>query len=313
MHIRQITATIKKIAFTTIMTMLENILQSLGFEFLIGGISLVEYKTIPAHNIWRQLPFWIIGYIQTDTPDSFFVEIPPDGKLTLNDKMLLSIPPNRIHQFTTTVDHRNISTWFHGKYSFDFGLDISDFVDIPLIVMPPVSTKIKRWIEDLLKASADESISALSKTVNQRRLGFEILHSLMPLAKEHQFDEMSHSDSMRIFQVLEYIDKNYFRSIDVPFLAGLIHLSPTHFNKLFRQVMHMSPMEFVRRTRMSKACEQLISTTLPVSEIARMVGYEDQYIFSRAFKTVMELSPQNYRKYTNTVMVRDVKKDGKQE
>jgi len=257
------------------------------------------------------LPFWVIGHVQTDTPDSFFVEIPPDGKLTLNDTMCLSIPPNRIHQFTTTVDHRNVSTWFHGRYSFDFGLDISDVVDIPLIVTPPVSTRIKGWIEELLKTSADASLSPLSKTINQTRLGFEILHALMPFAEEHSFDEVSHSDSTRIFHVLEHIDKNYFQRIDVTFLADLIHLSPTHFNKLFRKVMHMSPMEFVRRTRMSKACEQLISTTLPVSEIARMVGYEDQYIFSRAFKTVMELSPQHYRKYTNAVMGWDVKKGKK--
>ncbi len=300
MHILQITATIKKIAFTTIM--LEKILQSLRFEFITGGISLVEYNVIPERYVWRQIPYWIIGCARTDTPDSFFVEIPPHGKLTLNDKTWLCIPPNRIHQFTATVGHKNISTWFQGRYSFDFGLDISDVVDLPLIVTPPVSTKIKGWIEELLKTAEDESISALSKSINQSCLGFEILHALMPFAKERPFDEVPHGDFTRIFHVLKYIDKNYFRRIDVTFLAGLIHLSTTHFNKLFRQVIHLSPMEFVRRTRMSKACEQLISTTLPISEIARMVGYEDQYIFSRAFKTVMELSPQNYRKHTSAVM-----------
>jgi AraC-like DNA-binding protein len=200
------------------------------------------------------------------------------------------------------VGHRNISTWFHAKYSFDFGLDISDFVDIPLIVTAPESMTIKGWMEEMLATAVDESISALHKNINLSRLGFEILHALMPEATEHRFNEMSHSDLTRIFHVLEYIDKNYSRDINVAYLAGLIHLSPTHFNKLFRDVIQLSPMEFVRRTRMSKACDLLSATELPVSEIARMTGYEDQYVFSRAFKTVMELSPQNYRKHVKAVM-----------
>lgn len=137
----------------------------------------------------------------------------------------------------------------------------------------------------------------MSKNIIQSRLGFEILENLIPFAKEYRLNELSHSETKRILPVLDYIDKNYARNIDVNHLARLAHLSPTHFNKLFRNVLQLSPMQFVRRTRMNKACEQLLSTTFSVNKIANSVGYEDQNIFSRAFKKMLGSSPLSYRKH----------------
>lgn len=277
--------------------MFEEILQSLRFEFITGDVSVVEYNVIPERYIWRQLPCWVIGYARTDTPDSFFVEIPPHGSFVVNDKSLGIVPANQLHKYTATAGHRNISTWFQCKYTFDHGIDLSEFVDFPPMVHPPTSCIVKDLIEELLRVHADGTFSPLRKKINQCRLGFEILHSIMPFAKEHRLDELSHHDATRIFPVLDYISRKFAEDIDVQFLAEMAHLSPTHFNKVFQQVLKLSPMQFVRRTRMSKACEILSSTTLSVGEIARRVGYEDQYIFSRAFKKVMGSSPRHYRKH----------------
>jgi AraC-like DNA-binding protein len=46
---------------------------------------------------------------------------------------------------------------------------------------------------------------------------------------------------------------------------------------------------------MQKASQLLKETRLTVKEIAREMGYADPYIFSRAFKLVMGVSPKKFR------------------
>jgi transcriptional regulator GlxA family with amidase domain len=54
-------------------------------------------------------------------------------------------------------------------------------------------------------------------------------------------------------------------------------------------------MDYFIRLRIHKACQLLDTTGLSVKEIARLTGYADALYFSRAFKTVVELSPAKYR------------------
>ena len=47
--------------------------------------------------------------------------------------------------------------------------------------------------------------------------------------------------------------------------------------------------------KMHKAASLLVSTSLSVKEIANNVGYEDQLVFSKAFKKKFGMSPKNYK------------------
>jgi YesN/AraC family two-component response regulator len=55
-------------------------------------------------------------------------------------------------------------------------------------------------------------------------------------------------------------------------------------------------MEYFNRLRMQRACELLQTTGRPVLEIGCKVGYNDPYYFSRAFKKIIGVSPNEYRK-----------------
>ncbi len=57
-----------------------------------------------------------------------------------------------------------------------------------------------------------------------------------------------------------------------------------------------SPQEFLITYRVHKACEYLRSTDLTIAEIANQVGYPNQFHFTRAFKSIMQLPPNEWRK-----------------
>lgn len=55
-------------------------------------------------------------------------------------------------------------------------------------------------------------------------------------------------------------------------------------------------MAYFIRLRMQRACELLRGPGLSVKETAAMLGYQDQFYFSRTFKLVVGMPPSDYRK-----------------
>lgn len=74
------------------------------------------------------------------------------------------------------------------------------------------------------------------------------------------------------------------------------NLNKDTFRKLLRKRTGMNPKLYQDRLRFNQAARLLLETNLPVAEIARQIGFFDPFHFSRRFKTVMSLPPQDYRK-----------------
>ena len=66
--------------------------------------------------------------------------------------------------------------------------------------------------------------------------------------------------------------------------------------KIFKKSVGKSPQEFLMNYRMVKATELLKLTDLSIADIGKAVSYENQLHFSRAFKTILGISPRHWRK-----------------
>lgn len=73
-------------------------------------------------------------------------------------------------------------------------------------------------------------------------------------------------------------------------------MSRSKFAKVFAEMLDTTPMEFVSRTRLTRGRELLLSTTLPISDIATMVGYASRSYFSRAFRAAFDVDPSTLRR-----------------
>ena len=71
--------------------------------------------------------------------------------------------------------------------------------------------------------------------------------------------------------------------------------SPSHFSARFRAVTGFSVTEYVKRLRMARARQLLITSDHTVAEIAAAVGYPDPFYFSRNFSAVNGVSPRAFR------------------
>lgn len=79
-------------------------------------------------------------------------------------------------------------------------------------------------------------------------------------------------------------------------LARTAGMSRSKFAKVFAATIGLPPMEFVARTRLTKARDLLMSTELPVATIAAQVGFASRSHFSRAFRNTFGVDPSRMRR-----------------
>lgn len=98
----------------------------------------------------------------------------------------------------------------------------------------------------------------------------------------------------QVEEAVRWIEGHLAEPLDRERLAGRVDLSPTHLTHLFKRLTGRAPLEHLRHLRMAEAKRMLREGKLKVREIARRVGYEDPYHFSRAFRAHEGFSPRAY-------------------
>lgn len=73
-------------------------------------------------------------------------------------------------------------------------------------------------------------------------------------------------------------------------------LSRTTFAERFRQVIGVTPVQYVIRWRMTIAEDLLAGTDISIEQIRTRVGYESSFAFARAFRAHNGYSPREYRR-----------------
>ena len=99
----------------------------------------------------------------------------------------------------------------------------------------------------------------------------------------------------RLERARAFIDTHYTRSLTVQGLAGQAGLSAFHFIRAFRAAYDVTPYQYVRRRRLARACELLVTTPLPVTEVCDRVGFRSLGSFSALFRREIGETPRQYR------------------
>ena len=102
-----------------------------------------------------------------------------------------------------------------------------------------------------------------------------------------------------IYKILRYVEENYSEPISMNDLSAVTGLSADYMTRRFKNILHMTPSEYVRKFRIARAMELLCTTDESVSEIAAKTGFSDISLFSRVFKQSVGLPPAHYRKMNN--------------
>ncbi len=107
----------------------------------------------------------------------------------------------------------------------------------------------------------------------------------------------------QIGPVINSLHKDPARAWTLHELAALARMSRSGFALRFKEVVGVSPMDYLTRWRMLLAGDRLGASKEPIAEIAASLGYESESGFSNAFKRVMGSSPREYGRNHTTHML----------
>jgi two-component system response regulator YesN len=95
----------------------------------------------------------------------------------------------------------------------------------------------------------------------------------------------------------QYMRDHYSdRDISLESFANALQVSPIYLSRMLKQELGSSFIHLITQMRIKKAIQLLNATDLPIHEIAEQLGYDTQHYFSTAFKKVVGVSPNQYRK-----------------
>lgn len=98
-----------------------------------------------------------------------------------------------------------------------------------------------------------------------------------------------------IDESVQFIAEHVEQPLTLEQLANNVSLSPFYFARLFKRETGFSPHEYIVRARVDKAKYLLISTSLPLKEIACRCGFGNECSFSTLFKKMSGCTPRGYR------------------
>ena len=92
-----------------------------------------------------------------------------------------------------------------------------------------------------------------------------------------------------------FIDNNYYRNISLGDLAAAVSASPYYVSHVFSANYGLSPIQYLISRKLGEAKRMLISSSLPIKEIAARLGYKSPSVFTAQFNRHTGISPSQYR------------------
>jgi len=102
--------------------------------------------------------------------------------------------------------------------------------------------------------------------------------------------------SWHVKRIARYVETHYSVPITLAGLAQLAGLSPYYLTRIFARYTGRGAMTYLGDVRHREAMARLRNTDLPVAAVARGVGYDDPYYFSRVFRAREGCAPLHYRR-----------------
>lgn len=99
-----------------------------------------------------------------------------------------------------------------------------------------------------------------------------------------------------IEKTLTYIEENLSEEIQTETLANIASLSPFYFQRLFKRLVRKPVQEYIKLRRLAKAINELKNTKQRILDVALGYGFSSHANFTRAFKEIYQMTPEEYRK-----------------
>ncbi|EMI54497.1 helix-turn-helix domain-containing protein [Rhodopirellula sallentina] len=215
----------------------------------------------------------------------------------------------RPHDYQDLEELRLINILFDND---ELPWDLGDLSEMPgyhtLFTLEPAFRQRHRFdsrlrLEPMDLAFAIETIEKLEHELNERSAGFRVqsmtlmMQLITFLARCYERCRTPRNQGLlEVADAIAHIEINYAEVITLDQLIKISNMSRRNFLRTFETAMGDSPIQYLIRLRIRKACERLRVSEKSITEIAMDVGFSDSNYFSRKFRDIIGMSPREYKR-----------------
>lgn len=140
-----------------------------------------------------------------------------------------------------------------------------------------------------------EEINGFAAADSFQEIGEQFL-SVVDLFSHGQSRGMAQSDPHLIQQMQDIVLSNYMKPLSLGEICRQLHVSYTYMSSLINKTMGKGFNQYLKEVRVQASQKLLQNSQLSIAEVAYQVGFSDQSHFSKSFRSVSGISPQQFRR-----------------
>ncbi|MBQ4273651.1 MAG: helix-turn-helix domain-containing protein, partial [Clostridia bacterium] len=173
----------------------------------------------------------------------------------------------------------------------------------PVITGAANDPRIRALIDALTDTITREDFSHVSEL--RRGYLLALCAELIPMMK---ISKLPVGDSESLRTIVSFCTQNYAENLSLSLLEEKLHLNKFYISHLFSGRLGLRFNDYINSLRVSEACRYLLNSSLSITEIGSLVGFNTPRTFNRAFIKQLGLSPSEYRKQRMPEMRAHVKR-----
>lgn len=134
------------------------------------------------------------------------------------------------------------------------------------------------------------------KPVNYEEFGSCIDNLKISLYENRVVNEPMQQEERTINGLTRYMQEHLSEEITLSVLAEEFHLNAQYISQLFKNEIDVGFFAYLTNIRLEKAKKLLLSTALPIADVAEQSGYGDYRVFTKVFKKAEGITPSQYRR-----------------
>ena len=167
-----------------------------------------------------------------------------------------------------------------------------------VITSAPMNRPILETLLRLVNALSNPlEMEILGETIEQ-----ELYFRLLNQSHENGLPSLLSSQGKvrQVAKAIEHINQHLDKPCSIEELSSLVNMSQSGFQKKFKEVMHISPLQYAKQVKLNRA-KGFLSEGIPVSQTLLKVGYNNAGQFSREYKRHFGIAPsQDYQQVRET-------------
>ncbi len=125
-----------------------------------------------------------------------------------------------------------------------------------------------------------------------------MISRLMPLLGLKKTSKEAGGDLLE--RLLGHIQRNYLNPISLNSIASELNISPYYVSRLFSNNIGVRLDKYINELRISYANHLLASSDKQITEIAFECGFDTLRTFNRAYKSITDITPREYRRLASS-------------